>query len=249
MASPNPIICFSEFQIPRRICDLSPTITPDLPVRLLGHQALAAFGFSDTTEFRHQILENPLYIMNSYITLFDHAGAHADAPMHVIKGGKSIDQLPLERFFGAARVLDFRCRSRDSALLAEDFASAGITPGEIVIIAVGYEPPTGPNELPSYAYLSGEAAEFLATIPVRAVATDMPSLGSFRRYPELMAEDPSPEHVVPEHMAFLSREIPIIESLVRLEQIIGESKVVFAGFPLKVQGAGGGQIRAAALVY
>jgi kynurenine formamidase len=186
MNAPKPIAYGSEFQIPRRICDLSPTITPDLPVKLWGHQTLAGFGFSDTTEFRHQILEEPVYVMNSYIALFDHAGAHADAPIHVIKGGKSIDQLSLDRFFGHARVLDFRCRPKDCALLQEDFTDAAIQPGDIVIVAVGYEPPTGPDELPSYAYLSGEAAEFLAAIPVKAIATDMPKP---RKLPQVRGTD------------------------------------------------------------
>ena len=77
----------------------------------------------------------------------------------------------------------------------------------------------------------------------------MSSLESFRRYGELMAKDSRPEYVVPEHMAFLTRQMPIIESLVGLEQVVGESRVVFAGFPLKVQGTGGGQMRAVAMVY
>jgi len=50
-------------------------------------------------------------------------------------------------------------------------------------------------------------------------------------------------------VAFLSREIPNIEGLTGLDQLVGEKNAVFVGFPLKVQGASGGMMRAVALVY
>ena len=65
----------------------------------------------------------------------------------------------------------------------------------------------------------------------------------------MMAENPQSEHVIPEHLAFLSREIPNIEGLVGLERLIGEDNIVFVGFPLKLEGASGGIMRPAALLY
>lgn len=35
-----------------------------------------------------------------------HSGTHIDAPLHFIKGGKSIDQIPLEKLIGPARVIE-----------------------------------------------------------------------------------------------------------------------------------------------
>src|SRR4029077_7437062 len=35
-----------------------------------------------------------------------HTGTHVDAPMHFIKGGASLDQIPLQRFIGPVRVID-----------------------------------------------------------------------------------------------------------------------------------------------
>jgi arylformamidase len=185
----------------------------------------------------------------STITLLDHVGPHADAPIHMIEGGKTVEEMPLDKLFGPARVLDFRAKTKDEPLLPGDFEGLEIKPGEIVIAVVGYQPPSSSEQVPSYPYLSGTAAEYLASIPVRAFASDMPSTGSLRRYGNLIAEDPNSEHVFPEHLAFLRKEIPLIEGLVNVEELIGKESVVFVGFPLKLEGASGGLMRAAALVY
>jgi kynurenine formamidase len=235
--------------MPERIVDLSPVITPSLPVDLWGPVLLDGYGFDHTTEFRHLVNEEPMYYKLSFITLFDHAGPHSDAPAHLIKGGKEIHEIPLDGFLGPARVFDFRQRADNEPILPEDFEDAGILPGDIVIAITGYEPPRSPDEIPSYSYLSGEAARYLASIPVRAFAMDAPSAASFLNIGALMEENPTLEHAAPEHHAFLTQEIPLIEGLENLEALVGEEHVVFVGFPLKIQGATGGLMRAAALLY
>jgi kynurenine formamidase len=235
--------------VPRAIIDLSPTLRPTSPVEQWGKMLLGVYGFPEKNEFVHGAVDEPVYYEFSTITLLDHIGPHNDAPSHLVKGGKATEELSLDRFFGKARVLDFRSKEKDQPLLRSDFEQTGIKAGEVVIAFVGYTPPVGAEELPSYAYLSSEAAEYLAGIPIKAFATDMPSTSSFRRLGELIAENPRSEHVIPEHLAFLSREIPNIEGLVGLERLIGEDHIVFVGFPLKLEGASGGIMRAAALLY
>ena len=132
----------------------------------------------------------------------------------------------------------------------EDFSDRGIKPDEIVIAVVGYQPPDSPNEYPSYPSLSGEAAEYLATLPVRAFATDMCCLMGYEDLVRrLEAGLEGSENVFPEHYAFMSRGIPVIEGLANADQLIGEEYVVFVGFPLKLEGGTGGLMRAAALIY
>ena len=98
--------------------------------------------------------------------------------------------------------------------------------------------------------LSGAAAEYLASLPVKAFATDMCCLMSYENLDQrLKAGLTGSENVFPEHYAFMSRGIPAIEALVNVEDIIGEEHVVFVGFPLKLEGGTGGLMRAAALVY
>ena len=236
--------------MPRAIVDLSPTIDEDFAVRSVGHKVIELFGLRERTTFEHVIVEEPFYSATSYVTLYTHGGPHHDPPSHVIKGAASSDEIELERFFGEARVLDFRDVERGTPLLAADFADKGIEPGEIVIAVVGYRPPEDPDEYPSFPSLSGEAAEYLATLPVKAFATDMCCLMS----PEdlerrLAAGVRGSENLLPEHYAFMSRGIPAIEALVDVERLVGEEHVVFVGFPLKLKGGTGGLMRAVALVY
>lgn len=236
--------------MPKRIVDISPTITPDMPLRSLGAKFLKDFDFPEKLEWETRIEDGDIYFSDTFVTLFTHVGPHHDAPNHIIKGASGTDSFPLEKFYGQARIFDFRAKPKDEPLTRADFEGKGIEPGDIVIAFVGYTPPTSDDELPSYAYLSGEAAEYLATIPVKAFASDMPSLGSIKSYYKLPKEGVTgSKNLAPEHYAFLSREIPNIEGLANLEELVGEANIVFVGFPLKLKDSDAGPIRAAALVY
>ncbi len=238
-----------ELEMPRAIVDLSPTIGEDMPTKSLGVTALEAFGVPVTTTFEVKVTEEPFYIADALITLFNHVGPHHDPPSHLIKGGESVDQVPLDRFYGPAKFFDFRSKAKDDPLLPSDFENRGIEAGDIVLVFVDYEQPAD-GELPSYAYLSGDAAEYLANVPIKAFASNMPSLGNVKRYFQLIEEGRTgSENIFPEHYAFLSRDIPNIEGLANLESLLGEEEIVFVGFPLKIKDGNGAPLRAAALVY
>ena len=235
---------------PKAIVDLSPTIGEDMPTKALGVTALEAFGVPPTTTFELDVWEEPFYVASAFITLYNHMGPHLDPPNHLIKGAKSADQIPLDRFFGPAKFFDFHSKAKDEPLLPSDFENQGIEPGDIVIVFVDYDAPTVAGEFPSYAYLSGEAAEYLAGIPIKTFASNMPSLGSVKRYFQLIEEGlTGSENICPEHYAFLSRDIPNIEGLANLESLVGAEEIVFIGFPLKIKDGNGAPLRAAALVY
>jgi kynurenine formamidase len=70
--------------MPAKIIDLSPTITEDMPERLMGPFFFSMLGMEPRVEFRHYIGEPPVYYLDTYITLFNHAGPHVDAPLHMI---------------------------------------------------------------------------------------------------------------------------------------------------------------------
>jgi kynurenine formamidase len=248
-APPEPAL-----RMPRAIVDLSPTITRDMPTRALGRalgeKISAGFGITPATSFEVHVEEESFYRSMSVYRIFNHVGPHYDPPNHMIKGRMAVDATPLDRFFGRARLFDFRSRPPGEPLLRSDFDGTGIEPGEIVIVFVGYEAPADPEALPAYPYLSGDAAEYLAGIPVKAFASDMPSLGSISRYSALIEEGKTGSEIIfSEHYAFASRDIPGIEGLVNLESLVGEEEIVFVGFPLKFEDGDGGPMRAAALVY
>ncbi len=45
-------------------------------------------------------------VHGTVVEMYLHVGTHIDAPLHFIRGGDSIDQLPLERLVGDAVALD-----------------------------------------------------------------------------------------------------------------------------------------------
>lgn len=53
-----------------------------------------------------------------------HAGSHVDAPEHMVKGGKQIQDLPLETFAGDAVIADLRHLVPGKAITAEELSKA-----------------------------------------------------------------------------------------------------------------------------
>ena len=45
------------------------------------------------------------YAANNFFTS-EHGGTHLDAPVHFAQGAQTVDQIPLDRFFGEAYVVD-----------------------------------------------------------------------------------------------------------------------------------------------
>ncbi len=84
---------------------------------------------------------------------------------------------------------------------------------------------------------------------IRALATDMPSIGSLSRYADLMDKNRPPEEVWAERIALAKEGIPVIEGLANLGQLVGEKGIVFVGFPLAIADRSGAPMRAAALLY
>ena len=238
--------------LPTRIIDLSPTITEDLPVRIWGSALLEDHGFRERTEFEHIVnqleprAEWDGYVANSYWTLMNHGGPHVDAPNHMIEDAPSIVDYELEQLIGPVHLLDVRSFAPNESVPRSFVEAQGVDPGDIVILFVGYVPPSEPNEFPIYPYLSGEAAEYLAELPIKAFATDALSSDAMPQ-PEDAPERMDVGPVV--HSAFLPRGIPVIEQLVNVESLLNEDNAVFVGFPLKVEGGNGSPIRAAALIY
>jgi kynurenine formamidase len=236
---------------PRTVVDLTPTIGEDAPGKLIGQKFLKDFGLPVTTVFHHATADTPFYYEDSKLEIFNHVGPHHDAPSHVIKGGKTTDEFPVDQFIGEAKIFDFSGKKKDEALTRADFEGKGIKAGDIVLAYVAYDPPKDSLSYPSYPYLSGEAAEYLAGLPVKLFATDMPSLASLTNFMRKVSDRDFKDSydLMPEHLAFARKNVPSIEGLANLDKIVQEKKLVFIGFPLKISKGNAGPIRAVALVY
>jgi len=118
-------------------------------------------------------IEKDGYYMN---TLFvgEHTGTHVDAPAHFIERGKTIDEMPLDKFIGEGAVIDVSKLDRD--ILPEDI----IENAEILLLY------TNGAEV----YLSEESAKHLVNLGTKAIGIDKPSIDrDFRAHHVLLANE------------------------------------------------------------
>jgi kynurenine formamidase len=173
-----------------------------------------------------------------------HAGTHVDAPYHFIKKGQTIDQLPLDRFYGPALALDLTSLPARSHISAQDLQQAAgddpIQPGEIVLLRTGIDTRLGqPEYLSDYSGLSEEGARYLVEQGVKAVGTDAPGID----HPEATT--------CPAHHVLLPAGLPIYENLANLATLIEAARgarFTFHGQPLKLRAASGSPVRALAVL-
>lgn len=238
----------STVSIPKEIIDLGALVTEDLPERVWGKRFLEEYGFLRPNSFEEIHWEmGPISGVNSYYTLFNHGGPHVDAPKHLgLRGG--VDSYPVESFAGPLKVFDFSDLETGRTITPEMFEGKDIRPGDIVIIYTGYTPPETDQDLPETVTLTREAAEYLANIPVRAFGTEAWSVANLQDKTPAVA-DSELARAIPAHHSFLSRGIPLYESLFNVDRLLGKENMYFVGVPLNIKGGDGMMVRPVVLVY
>ncbi|MCW5981118.1 MAG: cyclase family protein [Bryobacteraceae bacterium] len=168
-----------------------------------------------------------------------HQGTHLDAPYHFFDDGRTIDQIPLDRFYGPARLIDFApggfvpAGTPLTAAMFEESAGA-LYAGAKAIYRTGWDRLWGrPEFFEDPPSLTLEAARYLASRRIGLLGMDTPT--------------PSAEWLEC-HRILLARgvEIVIVESLTNLDQL--PPRFTFAAFPLNIRGRDGSPVRAVAIV-
>jgi arylformamidase len=157
------------------------------------------------------------------LQLSGHAGTHVEAPLHAVAGGASIGELPVERFFGEAVVLDLSEVASSAPIELDCLQAAaahagGVRPGDIVFLRFDWDRRIGGAGGHSLypPYPAPDALRWLVEQGVKLVGIDSPGL-----------EVPGNPALVNHHM-LLDREIPLIESLWHLDQLLQPRVFVFA---------------------
>jgi arylformamidase len=237
--------------IPSEMVDLGALVTENLPERVWGKRLLAELGYARPNSFepirwRTETDRGAFDGSNAYYTFFNHGGPHVDAPAHYgFSGG--LDSYAIEKFSGRLKVVDVSQFPKGRTVPKEVFIEQGIEPQDIVLIYTNYLPPTSDEERPETITLTREAAEYLATLPVRAYGTDAFSVGS-----PATAEgdaDTDTARIAPVHNAFLSRGIPIYEQLFNVGRLLGKEDMYFTGVPLNIENGDGMIVRPVVFVY
>ncbi len=168
-------------------------------------------------------------VMLSHFSFGSHTGTHIDAPAHFLENGKTLDQIPLEKFMGRCRVLDLTDINHQE-ILVSNLTAYNIQKGDRILFKTGnfrlLKNPVFPK---NYVSLSIGAAEYLVKKGVYLVGTDF--LG--------IEKKASPGH--PVHKALLSHNIVIVEGLNLADVPEGEYNMIC--LPLNVVGVDGSPAR------
>lgn len=146
-----------------------------------------------------------------------HAGTHADAPLHFINDGATINQVPLEKFFGECRVIEIPVEMITGAVVDEYFPKGE---KKILIKSAGK------------AFFEKTGAEAAASLGYDLIGIDSNSVGS-------------PSDQKNPHRAILGEEIAVLENLDLSKVKAGRYFLV--AFPMKIHGVEAAPVRAVLL--
>jgi kynurenine formamidase len=226
---------------PSEVVDLGAMVTEDLPQRFWGRAFMKQMGFTRQNSLEVISWKFPadgatVSGSNGYYTLFNHGGPHVDAPNHVGVGG-GLESYPVAAFSGPVKVFDASSYPFGRTVPAQMFQGR-VEAGDIVLIFTRYIPPQTDEATPEVRTLTHEAAEYLATLPVRAFGTDAFGVetNSDLKMPWI-------------HYSLLSRGIPVYEQLQNLDKFLGKEKMFFVGVPLNIKGGDGMMVRPVVFVY
>jgi arylformamidase len=168
--------------------------------------------------------------------LSTHTGTHIDAPSHFIPDSRTIDKIKVSRFVSRSILIKIP-KKADQQITLNDIINCKIHANDTVVFATGWEKRfKNDNYMINNPGLSLDAAEYLVSNKVNAVAIDGPSI------------DRGVDNNFNIHSALLSNDIPIIENLCNLEELSTVKSFTLIVNPLKLVGASGSPVRAIALV-
>ncbi|OYD09098.1 cyclase family protein [Paludifilum halophilum] len=221
-----------------RLIDLSQEIYQGMPVFPL-HQKTMIFPNISHEESEEQI-GFPFATNNLLIN--EHGPTHTDATYEFDPEGKTIDEMPLDYFYGPAICLDVSRVSPDEYIRPRDLqqaldrASLTIEKGDIVLLYTGhYNRAYGTSEwLTRYTGLDYEAAKWLAERGVVNIGVDSPSVDK--------PEDPRYSG----HLVCREYSMSNTENLCNLDRVAGK-RFVYFGLPLRIRKGTGSPVRAVAV--
>ena len=127
-----------------KIVDLSMTIESDLTTQraFTGNVLVNLVSHEQSRKFQAGTPDDPFTSTWNYLSMTEHCGTHVDAFYHMDPNGLSVDEMPLEYFFGKAVCLDLRQIPERGTITPEDLeraeqASGVAIDGHIVLLATG----------------------------------------------------------------------------------------------------------------
>jgi kynurenine formamidase len=209
-----------------------------------GHLKTVLFDHASHEETRPRF-EGGFSFQTKGMLLNDNGPTHVDSFSHLDPDpdAATIDQMPLGLFFGPAICVDVSHVAPRTDISPADLEAAVTGSGQelrgddILLLRTGTFDKHGgtPRYLTDFPGLGAAASEWIAERGVKTFGVDSPT------------PDNPVSRTYPCHMMCRRRHITHYENLGGLEQVVGE-RFLFAGFPLRLEGAHGGPTRAVAIL-
>lgn len=231
--------------MPARVIDLSVALEDNMPAHKLFQRPVI------TTHLSHEsskglglgVPGDAMTFQTNFIAMLDHVGTHVDAFRHVGPKGASIDEMPLDLFFGKAVCFDLRHIPDLGEITADHMdraeAASGVTvDGHIVLLCTGFHARHYPSvdSVWKNPLLTVEATRWLHARGSKMHGVEGPST------------DRPTEDLFAQHRLCRDLGISHWEWLVNLDQLLDEGEVQFFGAPLKFKGGSGSPVRAFAIL-
>jgi arylformamidase len=181
-------------------------------------------------DFLHDMRKGDAFTLSAY-SMGAHSGTHIDAPMHFVRDGASIEQIPLNALIGPARVIDIpdAVQAIDAAELnRHDWRGAPRVLFRTRSALRGWMSSSTFHR--DFAYIAPDAAKLLADAGIQLVGIDYISAEQFGAAAPLT------------HRTLLGRNIPIVEGLALDRISAGDYDLIV--LPIKVGGHEGAPARA-----
>jgi len=165
----------------------------------------------------------------SRIVFGSHTGTHVDSSRHFFDGAQSVDQIPLDRLVGPARLIAMGDDVR--AVGEKELRAANIEGQKRILVRTRNSELLKRSEFFSdYTYIAPDAARYLVEIGVELVGVDYLSIEQFH----------SGHHLT--HRTLLEKDVVIVEGLALSGPPTGDYQLIC--LPLRLEGLDGAPARA-----
>ena len=166
------------------------------------------------------------------LSMSSHLGTHVDAPYHFLEYGQTIDKINLSKFIGKANIIDFSNKKIGDLIDICDLEihrDKFVEDGKIILRTDWGENYFDEIYFTKFPQITIEAAKWIAKTGIHLLGVETPSL-NLVKYIEV-------------HKILLEKEIVILEGLINVKEIQGDSTYLIA-LPLKIRNGDGSPVRA-----
>ncbi len=174
------------------------------------------------------------HVNSGRIAMNIHTGTHLDAPFHFLDAGKTIDQVPLERTYGPATLVDLRNKGAGSHITRADLEqwATDLCRTRKAILRTGWAARWMKHDFfVGYPDITPDGAQFLVECGVELVGVET---GSVDYHPN------------DTHIVLLGNDVLILEGLTNLDRI-PTNEFLLSATPLNIEGHDGSPVRAMAI--